>query len=251
MLRPKPHGVIAEVTRAEDGATSDRRDRAEILIGNRVPDASGRSTIVCPELSREGHYLTFGGNGHRHGLGYRLVGETGGGWLTRCGYTLPIEGEDPTPVVRQFLADLGTVAELLGLVVVGLDPRSGGWSTLEEMQRLAARRRGYAALGRLHLRVYGLEDYLDRLRRHFEQAGGFSCIPSNAKELAPVTEAHTVQVELIERLRGLGMTQKEVASALGVNQSMVSKILSGEPLSDRLRPRVEALLAARNRGREG
>jgi hypothetical protein len=68
-----------------------RRDRAEVLIGDRVPDARGRREVACPLLRADRRYLAFTGNGHRRGLGYRVVGSKGDGRLARCGYVSAVE----------------------------------------------------------------------------------------------------------------------------------------------------------------
>ncbi len=217
-------GLVAEVSRGRKGGSPDRTDRAAVLVGDVVPGARPRLTATCPYLRPGGRYVTFGGNGRRAGMGYRVVGADGRGWLEKCGYAPPAGADGLPRVARAFLADLAHVAGLLGLTVVGFDPRGGYWFDLGGMRALAGTGAGWRRLDSVHLRVYAPEDYLDRLRGHFASRGRFASIPGSVAEVSAPRGA----LDLATRMRLAGVTQRRLAERLGVSQAFVSKVLSGK-----------------------
>lgn len=233
-------GLLRELTR------NGPRRPAEV-IGRTVPGPRGDSTVVCPLLNENGRYVVFGGNAPRAGLGYRLVGETGGGWLARCGFLPQVDTDDAIAHLRCFLADLAAVANRIGLIAAAIDPNTGEWLSLADLRRAAATRHGAARLHRVHLRVYGPTDYLARLRGYYASECGFSVIPASAAELAATVPNTGDAAELAMQLRELGMKQTELAGALGISQPMVSKVLAGTKLlSAPLAARARTLLSGRS-----
>jgi hypothetical protein len=246
--------LVREVTRVRKKGQTDRRDRADVLAGNRVPDARGRRQVVCPLLRPDGRYVAFNGNGLRRGLGYLVVGRKRQGWLARCGYVGGTEinttwagkhGVGRT--TRQFLGELDELAGLLGLTVVGLAPTTGAWLTLAQARELAALPNGLKALSQIHLRVYGPEDYLDRWRCLFAERGGFSAIPG-ADGPAVLADADALPADggvgLKVRLRRAGLSQDDLARHLGVTKSFVSMLLTGKKAWPAgMRERAEAFVS--------
>jgi hypothetical protein len=62
--------------------------------------------------------------------------------------------------VRRFLHDLDALAEPFGLVVAGLDPLTGDWLSLDDLQGLAHDQSGLCRLSACHLRIYTAADFL-------------------------------------------------------------------------------------------
>ena len=108
-----------------------------------------------------------------------MLGEQGRGWLYKCGYGVVAE-EDRPAAVQEFLGDLNQLAEMLGLIVAAVDPRADTWVDLQTLVTTARSRDGWQDVDRLHLRVYGPEDYLQRLREYVADGAGFSSIPEPA-----------------------------------------------------------------------
>jgi hypothetical protein len=244
---------VREVTRVRKKGETKRRDRADVLIGDRVPDVRGRIDIACPLLRADRRYVAFSGNGHRRGLGYRVVGSKGGGWLARCGYVSAVEagakwaGRDGVGrITREFLRELGEVARLLGLTVIGL-ARTGAWLTLDQVREVAGLPNGLNALNQIHLRVYGPEDYLDRGRAVLQEPGGFSTIPgADGSPVPPYADVLLAEatVDLRVRLRRAGLSQQNLARHLRVSAAFLSAVLNGKkPWPPGMRERAEAFVA--------
>jgi Helix-turn-helix len=244
---------VREVTRVEKSQTK-RRDRAEVIIGNGVPDLWGRHEIECPLLQHGSRYVAFNGNGKRRGLGYLIVGKKNRGWLARCGYVHSLDN-DPRwtgqnglgHIARRFLAELEEIGRILGLTVVGLARTTESWLTLAQIQEIAEISSGLKELNQIHLRIYGPEDYLDQCRCVLEERGGFSTIPG-AQESPYSLDADAlladVGVDLRVRLRRSGLSQNDLAERLGVSKSFVSKLLSGKKAwPEGLRERAETIVA--------
>jgi hypothetical protein len=245
--------LLREVTRVKTKGETKRRDRADVLTGNRVPDARGRSEITCPLLRADRRYVAFNGNGHRRGLGYRVVGSKVGGWLARCGYVKEIRPDAKWPgrdgvgrITREFLRELGEVAWLLGLTVAGL-ARTGAWLSLAQVQEVAGLSGRLKTLNQIHLRVYGPEDYLDWCRAVLEERGGFSTIPGgDGSPIPPDAEDLLADagIDLRVRLRRAGLSQQDLARHLGVSAAFLSAALSGKkPWPPGMRERAEAVVA--------
>jgi hypothetical protein len=228
--------LVREVTRARGKGNSARPDKAEVLVGNQVPDVRGRQRIVCPLLRRDGRYVGFNGNGLRRGLGYLLVGKGSSGWLARCGSVMTV-GTEPKwsgksgvgRDVRTFLKELDEVARMIGLTVLGLARRTGAWLNLEQVVGLAALSIGLGRLNDIHLRIYGPEDYLDRVRSLVAARGQFASIPGapSGQGMAPGSLLGDPNLELKMRMHQKGLSQDDLARQLGVSKSFVSKLLSG------------------------
>lgn len=247
-------GLIREVTRVQTKGNSPRRDRADLLVGNLVPNIQGQREIVCPLLLGIGRYVAFNGNGFRRGQGYLIVGRRKRGWLARCGYlsNIDVEGKSVSRITinritRQFLSDLADVGQILGLTVVGLQATTGGWLRLDQMREIAEVSGDLKALNQIHLRIYGSEDYLDRYRRVLEVRGDFSVIPGADSSLILVDSNVLLNdpgVDLKVRLQRAGLSQEDLATFLGKSKPFISQLLSGKkqwPVG--LRERAEDFVA--------
>jgi hypothetical protein len=207
--------------------------------------------------------VAFNGNGFRRGLGYLIVGKGASGWLARCGYVTAIEaapkwkGKDGLgPVTRAFLKDLGELSELFGLTVVGLARRTGEWLDLKGIKEIVEVSDGLTRLNEIHLRVYGPEDYLDRVRGVLAEEGHFSAIPGadSTSPPAPGVLLNDANLDMRVCLQQAGLSQDDLARHLGVSKSFVSKLLNGKKVwPERMRERAEALIAAHTQsgGQEG
>jgi hypothetical protein len=224
--------LAQEVTRAKKSSATSRPDRARLVIGAKVPGAIGRDKVVCPLLSPAIAYIAFGGNGRRAGMGYKVCG-----WLAKIGSDPSGDPRAVRRTARRFFRDLAGVAEIMGLVAVGLDPRRSQWFTLADLRQLAATKAGCRRLEELHLRIYGQEGCYDALRAYFAEQGGFGSIPGGAAVDGPAS-SHT-DLDLRLRMQRGGVTQTMLAAELGTSQSFVSQILNGaRPWPDGMRDRV-------------
>jgi hypothetical protein len=230
-------GLVREVTRVQHGKFSSRRDKAEVLVGNKVPDVRGRP-VTCPLLLANERYVCFCGNGVRRGQGYLIVGNDGHGWLAKCGFVTANlnlrewSGKDGAGgAVRQLLADLTALVGIVGLKVVGIRRRNQQWLTLRRLTEIADLPDALDSLSDVHLRIYGPEDYLDRLRGLLTEGGQFSIIPGSDSEAASPAEASLLDnpnLDLKLRLRRAGLTQQALAAHLGVKPPFVSDVLNGK-----------------------
>ena len=115
-------------------------DGADVLKGNRVPATSANDQAVCNLLDVSGTYVAFNGNGKRRGLGYRIVGVEGKGWLAKCGYQVPGDAHDQLVAVRRFLGELEVVADILGLTIVAFHRPKARWIDFASLIALASQR---------------------------------------------------------------------------------------------------------------
>lgn len=236
-------GLIREITRPTGGRSrrSQRPDGADVFQGMIVPGRRPKRLVPCPFLDSAASYVGFNGNGTRRGLGYCIVGKKGTGWLSKCGYRVPAR---QAKVMRRFLNELAAVAELLGLVIGGFDPRSGRWSSLADMQTLARSHSGTQTLKSLWLRVYGPEDYYQRLRRHIEERGQLT-IPGPETLLDGQQGDAVDSSDIRQQLQQAGITQERLAAELGCSPQFVSSLLSGRrPWPRDRRETVERILGA-------
>jgi hypothetical protein len=242
--------LVREVTRVPRGHRSARPDKADVLIGNQVSGEKPNTPVKCPLLAPNGRYVTFGGNGNRAGMGYTIVGKQGKGWLNKCGF--PVSDDFPAlrKATKDFFANLNKVVQILGLTIVGLQPTAGGvqWLTIGDLCQMVKSRACWRALTTLHLRVYGPEDYLDRIRVCMEQAGDFTIIPGGNADNEPI--AATGQgSDLAGLLARLKITQVEIAKRLGITQPSVSDFVNGvRPWPERVRQGVEEIITERSGG---
>ena len=194
-----------------------------MFADNQVPGRTVGQWVSCAMLDPMQNWIAFNGNGCRRGLGYGIVGRKGTGWLAKCGYWPPKRGVSRGKTVRQFLKDLGIVAEKLGLVVVGFAAKRGEWLTLEDLRRMARNQTSFQRLEAVTLRVYGPPDYHDRLRDHFERQGRIT-IPKTV--LGTDGQVSAPEVVLPRLMSKRGVTQKQLAQHLGCSQAFVSNLLS-------------------------
>jgi len=217
-------GLFAELTKH---AKSARPDRARVI---RYPN--------CPLLP-DGPHVTFAGNfrtKEQHGgRGFRLIGPTNRGWLSKAGINLrnerqPLAMDNRVPV-REFLRALAGLEEKFGATAAG---RLGEtWLNSTAMLALvnSQSEAEWTALMDLRLRVYAPTDYLDRVLTYFRKQGGFAETRKRAR--------------LAVRINGCGMKKKEIAQQVGISPSALSQFLSGRRAwPARVREALETLLEA-------
>jgi hypothetical protein len=258
-LRPGSHRIVqalvTELVRLPKKRKSSRPDRARLLKGNRVPGVKSGTWIVCPFLESGLSFADFNGNGKRPGRGYRLFGVKGTGWLHKAGYPVAVDDKGREASLRYFLNDLRDLAGPLGLIAVGLDPRTFKWLDLDMMIEVARVAGGWKGLEKLHLRVYGPADYLGRWRGYLACQANFSSIPGGA-EVAPTStvvnrdgdrKSGRPGLDLAIALQRGKIKQKDLARHLGVSAAFVSQVLHGnkkpsEQLLQRARDCIDLLV---------
>jgi hypothetical protein len=215
--------LMRETMRAKASEREEGTDAA-IVNGNVVRGASTRGTITCQLLDSQKRYVGFNGNGLRRGQGYLLVSENG--WLRKANCR---PGD-----LQEFLTGLAALSSKLGLIVVALEPSSERCHDLEGMREMATSRQGQRLLRQLHVRVYAEADYLARWN-HF-----FSWPPDTT---VPSAVDHRVSLDgMFRRFSG---TQRSYAEALGVDASMLGKVLKGKkPCPESWLARATALIAS-------
>jgi hypothetical protein len=196
--------LVRETTRARGGGQRMTAE-AEVFRGNRIPGASGKSQVLCPQLAAGHAHVGFNGNKFRRGLGYRL--DSPGGWLAKAGY--------PAGDVAGFLDDLQGLAGPLGLTVVGLGRQDASVRPLAALQALA-RARPRSADGFL-VRVYAGSDYVERWNAHFAW-GAFEELLACRSDV-PVGE-------LIQALGAKAISRRALARGLGIDPSFLGKLLA-------------------------
>jgi len=224
------HGLANEITRVPKKSSAALRvGKAELIEGNVVVGRFATQRLTCPILSPTRSYISFNGNGRRwrRAMGYLIVGRDNGGWLSKCGYRVPSDHHELLQVIRRFLADLRCLEQHLGLTIVGFEPKCCGWLTLENLAVMARSQRALPRLLGIHLRIYGPEDYFERLRRHYEQAGHFECIPGAEGQRAdqPIP---TGNLDFGMRMHMANVTQVELAAHLGVSQPFMSQLINNK-----------------------
>jgi hypothetical protein len=240
--------LIREVTR-DRNRNSEREDRAQVVRGNRVPGAKPKSKVTCPLLDARGSYVAFGGNGKLPGMGYRIVGQDDRGWMYKAGFEIADGIAELMTQIRRFLQDLGAVAEILGLTVAALEPNTGEWYSLEDLIVTARGRSSFEVLDPLHLRIYGPEDYLDRLRSFFAEKGSFTSIPGGsppqARSAGTADAGEVGPLSMAARMRRAGVTHQELADHLGRERSVVTRMLNKQiTWPNGLKQRAEAYVSS-------
>ena len=220
--------LVREVTRTRGGRGSESSGRPRVVIGNRVPGIRPQSLVQCPYLGFNGHYVVFGGNGRRAGMGYTIVGKKGKGWLSRCGFQTLDDIPSLRKATMKFLAGLSTLAHLLDLKVVGLLPTADNfqWRSLDELLGMAGSKACWPKLAAVHLRIFGPENYADRIRACLAEAGGFALLPNGAGDGKTNTPASS-DSDLVVSLARWKITQTEIAKRLGITQPSVSDFMHG------------------------
>ncbi len=228
-LSARQHRLLQALLREQTRRKRGRRTtpaKPEIIKGNEVPDSQGRSTLVCPLLNPTGRYVTFGGNKKRRGCGYLLCSP--GGWLRKAGYEL----DD----VRRFFADLGGLAGMLKLTVVGLLPTTGAWHNLDQLTAMAGSSTHRNSLQRIHVRVYADAGYVEQWDAIFA--------PSD-RPASPNIQERNALLALASKLTELGKSKRALARGLTMDYSRLCKIFSEtRPCPADLVARANAWLSA-------
>jgi hypothetical protein len=232
-LTPRERNILVALTRETTRSKlSNRDDKARVLVGGQ-PDSKGAKGIAaCPYLEKGGRYVAFNGNGRRsrRGRGYQLIGNTGKGWLSRAGFSFD-DNAAAWGAVRGFLMTLGKLSVPFGLVAAGWHRGEKRWRPLEEMINLTRTPAGRAWLNGCSLRVYGPEDYAARWRRYFADRLGLSDIPGGGDESPPPAVETSPDIGSaadfdVWKARA-GLTDRQVAEALGLSESYVSRQRAG------------------------
>jgi hypothetical protein len=207
--------------------------------------------VDCPFLQPGRRYLDLNGNGRRPGRGYRVIGGKSTGWLHKAGYPIPDDERELQKVVCDFLQNLQVLATRYDLIPCGLNPVTAQWVTLGSMIAMAQASQNWKSVDRLHLRVYGPEDYPQRWRQLLAAGAGFDQIPGGSVAPWPDnTAAEPVAMATGDVLRDLQMwmkkcrvTQKKLAVRLGVSDAFVCQVLKRKKrMPPDMRKKVEALI---------
>ena len=173
-------GMVRELTRTK--ASPGEGIKGEIIRHGMV--AASNMTlrrVLCPILNPHHEYVVFAGNGRRKGRGYRIMGRTDKGWLSRTGRILP--KSDPSgdsnkarrDCMRPFLTDLDSLCQELSLIPVGL--LNGIWKDIGQLMDCLRTGRGQDWLEACTLRIFAPADWRQRWRQHFSDKLGFAWIP--------------------------------------------------------------------------
>ncbi|WP_230775852.1 helix-turn-helix domain-containing protein [Roseiconus lacunae] len=237
--------IVFETTRRPGHRWQSRRGRnvSAHVDGGLVRGRRGKGKIRCDYLDPQKRYVQFNGNVKgSHGSGYHIAGnpspskQGNGGWLARVGYGIGDDRSDRAlrPLVKKFIADVRDIRSDFELVAVGL-AENNTWFSVDEMYRLAhnGSDEEFRLLRRLVLRFYTPDDFLVRWRRIFCEKLGFAYIgggewnqPAHATN--QVAELNDSTSMIAERLKQLGITRKQLASAIGWHPSRVSRQLTGK-----------------------
>jgi hypothetical protein len=213
----RQHRLLQAVSR--EAARPARRPRRKVpdrpvllengtLVGNRIPDARGRTLLTCPLLAVDAEYAVFGGNGVRKGLGYYLA--TPGGWLTKAGYA--------TDAVGAFLDDLATLARPLHLEVVGIHVATREFFGLDQLRELAVSRAGSRVLDRVHVRIFATTDHVQSWNEVFGLPTAGTAPSQPAADQLPALLAAMAQKRI---------SRRALAAGVGKDPSFVAKVLNG------------------------
>lgn len=205
--------IVRETTRPvkrRRARSSHKEDclRGEVIRGGRVPDLSGKHSTICGLLAIDKQYVSFGGNGVRRGLGYRIT--TPGGWLAKAGYR--------TDEVHHFVRDLDGLVEFLGLSVVGIHVPSRQWVSWDDVKTLAQQKSRRRRLDNLQLRIYTEVGYTERWNVYFGWTSQAAIRPAEAN---PV-------LGILSEMRRKRISQRMLALGLDIDPSFLSKLFSGK-----------------------
>jgi hypothetical protein len=207
------HRLLQAIVRETTRVTKEDRQsasEAEVLRGNLIPTADGRTSFTCDLLDPGGAYVGFNGNNLLKGRGYLVLSR--GGWMAKAGYS-PDE-------VSSFIGDLGVLADRLSLVPVGIDPGNLACVDLEQKSALANSPPGVTALRRVHLRLYAPAEYLARWDQVFAWQED---IPAPTVAMGPA-------LLVTSAVQKKGVSQKQLAAGIGVDRSLLNKVLRGKKL---------------------
>ena len=197
--------IVRETTRKRRAARNSISD-ADVFAGNCVAGVGRGNDIECPFLAPDGNYVGFNGNKKLRGQGYRIA--TAGGWMAKAGIAVH--------EIPLFLTGLANLAEQLGLIVLGLMPRSGTWYDLAQLQAMTDSVSGRRLLRQLHLRIYTAADYIERWNSFFQWS---------APNAEPDRQAADRLLALTGALRRCGITKRALALGLAMDPSLVCKII--------------------------
>ena len=236
--------LMAEVTRTRE---KTRDDRAEIVRSGQVNGFRKTAMIKCPYLDPTQNYIAFCGNGIRKGMGYRVVGQRGTGWLLKCGYDVSRDHSRLRKAVRQFLAEIEGLSSKFHLIVCGTNPKSQNWFSLSMLQAIVRQRAGWNEVEQVQVRIYAPEDYLDIWREYFETNGNLSADHSGSNSNYE-SEDSVAELPLKLRLKVSGISQVELSEALEVSRSFITQVLNGKrSWPEELKRKAESI--ANNPGR--
>ena len=236
-------GVVHELTRSKHRRPGEYVT-SEIIVGNVVTEASEKNhELVCPLLDPNGKYAVFAGNGRRKGLGYRICGKTGKGWLDRAGYCdiHPLPPKKRIELFKTFLSDLDTLCHDLGLIPVAIG--RNGCKGMNEMLDCLLTGNGCDWLEGCTLRIYVPADWQLRWRQFFSSKMGFRWIPSSPEDTGPCADRAEVLdancITTVSQVRKLLKDQK------WTQQQLADKIaaVTGKPCA---RKRVQRHLRGEN-----
>jgi len=141
--------------------------------GARIPKRGPEHLHLCPLIRYPEQSVGFNGNGKRLGLGYGIVGRQESGWLSKSGVSWPTDARKRRTVLRRFIADCRTVAEILDLDIVAYDAEMDNFVDLLEIERRIRGNTPVEALNNLMLRFYGPPEPHRTLEAYFSAKGQF------------------------------------------------------------------------------
>lgn len=215
--------IMRELTR---DWKSKRPDKAEVFTGGKQTSSSA---VACPLLEPGAKYVAFNGNGGRgkrrayHGRGYSIKT-----WMKRSGWVISPDERQERAQIRTFFRNLKELAGLFGFTVAAWHPRRCEWLPLSEMISSLASTAGQSWLEKCRVRIFTEADFLIRWRRLIAEKLGFSMIPDQLQEKLPVQDPASSREQFLIYLSRAGLDRRQLASELGVSQSLVSRHLSGE-----------------------
>lgn len=252
-------GLVFELTRTARRLGADIV--GEVIRGAKVHNSKKltQNKVNCPLLHPDKEYVVFGGNGNRAGLGYRLAGKTGNGWVFRAGFLdAPEVGlSKRREYLKTFLETLESLKDDLGLVPAALG--HGEWKSMDQLMDATRSENGMKWLEECTLRVFAPADWRLRWRQFFSDKLGFDWIPSNPNDLKPGTEetkprnpeAITTANQVMKWMKANGITQSQLAleiSSIGGAKCSVRRIqrhLSGKSNTSSFYEAVEKIRVTR------
>lgn len=199
--------------------------------------SAGRHQIICPFLDRESTYEGFNGGGRRRGRGYQMVGRDGGGWLPRLGLEVQPYSDDRFDAMGDALHGLAVLAQDLDLTVCALNHRASPenrWKDLTGMQAALRNGAGREWLDECSMRIYVEAGWEVRWRHFFAQELGFGWIPQAIDDPGPGRLATATVDSVRTMMKDAGVSQRQLAQALGVNHSTVGRLLNGKTRNEAL-----------------
>lgn len=229
------HGITNELTR--DRSVQGRSQPQLVIRDAKV--GVGRINIAktCPLLDPSSEHAIFGGNGRYSGLGYRPIGRTNKGWLSRL--VKPPHGDTKRERMAQLkylFADLlPRLNDRLGIIAVAHHSGENEWRGLDALGQLSCTESGFDWLQTVSLRFYAPVDWTDRWRKYLCDQLGYATIPKSSSE---VIRAKSLPQNRLDRLVGFlksnQLSQAQFARDLGnhfgtkISTKRVQRHLSSE-----------------------